>query len=88
MRDDILMVWTGSIDQLHQFMTWLNGICPDLQFTFTHSPEGVEFIDLYVYVADNFVHTTLFLKKNDTHWYLIPTSCHKEHVVKNKFHME
>ena len=57
LRGDILMIWTGSIDQLTQFMTWLNGICQGLKFTYTHSPEGVEFLDLFVYVADNFIHT-------------------------------
>ena len=64
-------------------MTWLNGICQGLKFTYTHSPEGVEFLDLFVYVADNFIHTKLFSKKSDTHCYLIPASCHKDHVVKN-----
>ena len=83
LRDDILMIWTGSIDQLTQFMTWLNGICQSLKFTYTHSPEGVEFLDLFVYVTDNFIHTKLFSKKSDTHCYLIPTSCHKDHVVRN-----
>ena len=77
------MIWTGGIDQLTQFMTWLNGICQSLKFTYTHSPEGVEFIDLFVYVADNFIHTKLFSKKSDTHCYLIPTSCHKDHAVQN-----
>ena len=77
LRDDILMIWTGSIDRLTQFMTWLNGICQSLKLTYTHSPEGVEFLDLFVYVADNFIHTKLFSKKSDTHCYLIPTSCHK-----------
>ena len=83
LRDDILMVWTGTIDQLHQFMTWLNSICPSLKFTYSHSSEEVEFLDLNVYVADNFIQTRLFSKKSDTHCYLIPTSCHKEHVIKN-----
>ena len=77
------MVWTGSIDQLHQFMAWLNGICPSLKFTYTHSSEGVEFLDLYVYVSDNFVQIKLFSKKSSTHCYLIPTSCREEHVDKN-----
>ena len=71
LRDDILMIWTGSIDQLTQFMTWLNGICQSLKFTYTHSPEGVKFLELFVYVADNFIHTKLFSKKSDTHCYLI-----------------
>ena len=36
-----------------------------------------------MYVADNFIHTKLFSNKSDTHCYLIPTSCHKDHVLKN-----
>ena len=64
-------------------MTWLNGICQGLKLTYTHSPEGVELLDHFVYVADNFIHTKLFSKKSDTHCYLIPSSCHKDHVVKN-----
>ena len=38
LRDNIFMIWTGSIDQLTQFKTWLNGICQSLKFTYTHSP--------------------------------------------------
>ena len=57
LRDDILMVWTGTTDELANFMAWLNGICPDLKFTYSYSTEGVEFLDLFVYTADHFVHS-------------------------------
>ena len=53
LRDDILMIWTGSIDPLTQLMTWLNGIRQGLKITYTHSPDGVEFLDLFIHVADN-----------------------------------
>ena len=74
------MIWTGSIDQLTQLMTWLNMVSVKVLNLHT---EGVEFLDLFVYVADNFIHTKLFSKKSYTHCYLIPTSCHKDHVVQN-----
>ena len=61
---------------------YIYGICPDLQYTYTHSPEGVEFLDLYVYVAENFVHTINCSQRKVTTT-AIPTSCHKEHFVKN-----
>ena len=43
----------------------------------------LNFLTFFVYVADNFIHTKLFSKKSDTHCYLIPKSCHKDHVVQN-----
>ena len=36
-----------------------------------------------VYLAGQFIHTKLFSKKSDTHCYLIPTSCHKNHIIRN-----
>ena len=83
LRDDILMIWTGTIEELMIFMAWLNSIWPSLKFTYKYSTEGVEFLNLFVYVVDGIIHTKLFSKKSDTHCYLIPTSCHKEHVIKN-----
>ena len=83
LRDDILMIWTGTVDQLVEFIAWLNGICSDLKFTYSFSTDGVEFLDLFVYASDQFIHTKLFSKKSDTHCYLIPTSCHKDHVTRN-----
>lgn len=83
LRDDVYMCWSGTEEELKIFMNWLNNIHPNLTFTYTYSSEGVEFLDLFVYSVDNFIHTKLFSKASDTHCYLIPTSCHKSHVLKN-----
>ena len=83
LRDDIYMAWTGTVEQLLEFMTWLNGIHPDLVFTYDYSTEGVEFLDTFVYAVGSVVHTRLYSKPSDTHCYLIPTSCHRTHVLKN-----
>ena len=82
-RDDIYMPWIESKEKLLEFEQWINMIHPNLKFTFECSENGVEFLDLFVYSKDNKIHTKLYSKKSDTHSYLIPTSSHKFHVVKN-----
>ena len=34
--DDIFMIWTHSIDDLHAFTSYLNGIHPTIKFTFIY----------------------------------------------------
>ena len=52
-------------------------------FTYDYSKDGVEFLDTYVYAVGDVIHTKLYSKPSDTHCYLIPTSCHRSHVLKN-----
>ena len=83
LRDDIYMAWPGTVEELLKFMEWLNSIHPDLVFTYDYSKDGVEFLDTYVYAVGDVIHTKLYSKPSDTHCYLIPTSCHRSHVLKN-----
>ena len=83
LRDDIYMAWVGTVEQLLEFMAWLNSIHKDLVFTYDYSKDGVEFLDTFVYAVGDVVQTKLYSKTSDTHCYLIPTSCHKSHVLKN-----
>ena len=77
------MAWTGTVDELVEFMLWLNSIHSDLVFTYDYSHDGVEFLDTFVYAVGDVIHTKLYSKPSDTHCYLIPTSCHRNHVLKN-----
>ena len=86
MRDDIF-TWPGPV-LLRSFLNlWTGSIVfiriPDLVFTYDYSKDGVEFLDTYVYAAGDFIHTKLYSKPSYTHCYLIPTSCHRSHVLKN-----
>ena len=42
--DDIIMIWCGSIESLHSFITDINKINPSIQFTLSHTfqPEDME----------------------------------------------
>ena len=77
------MAWVGTVEQLLEFMAWLNSIHKDLVFTYDYSKDGVEFLDTFVYAVGDVVQTKLYSKASDTHCYLTPTSCHKSHVLKN-----
>ena len=45
LSDDIYMAWVGTVEQLLEFMSWLNSIHKDLVFTYDYSKESVEFLD-------------------------------------------
>ena len=83
LRDDIYMAWVGTVEQLLEFIAWPNGIHKGLVLTDDYSKDGVELLDTFVYVVGDVVHTKLYSKANDIHCYLISTSCHKIHVLKN-----
>ena len=82
-RDDIYMPWIHGLEELMLFKEWINTIHPSLKFTFEYSENGVEFLDLFIYTKDSEIHTKLYSKKSYTHSYLVPSSCHKHHIIKN-----
>ena len=52
------MPWIGAVNELQEFMDWLNSIHESLKFTVNYSTEGVRFLDLFVYSEEsNKVHT-------------------------------
>ena len=59
LRDDIYKAWVGTVEQLLEFMAWLNGLHKDLVFTYDYSKDGVEFLDTFVYAVGDAVHTKL-----------------------------
>ena len=83
-RDDIYTPWIGTIEQLSRFGIWLNSIHKSLKFIIKYSTCGMEFIELYVYSdANNILRTKLYSKPSDTFSYLVPSSCHKTHIIEN-----
>ena len=77
------MPWVHGEEDLLSFKEWINTIHPSLKFTFEYSVDGIEFLDLFIYTKDGEIQTKLYSKVSDTHSYLIQSSCHKQHIVKN-----
>ena len=83
-RDDIYIPWTHGQELLEVFHEWLNNRLPDIKFTKKYSSHGIEFLNSFVYCGqDNKLQTKPYSKACDEHTYLVPTSCHPAHNIRN-----
>jgi hypothetical protein len=87
--DDIFFVWTGSVQDLKQFETYLNSLVPGIHITLQYSEQEVNFLDTTVYINNNVLNTKVFFKPTDTHQLLHKLSFHPKHtatgVLKSQF---
>ena len=82
-RDDIYLPWTLGEPKLYELLEFLNTRLPGIEFTVEHSHEGIAFLDTFIYSKNNKIHTKIFSKECDDHKFLIPTSYHPTHVLRN-----
>src|SRR5206468_2023267 len=84
--DDIIFVWTGSVTELLDYITFLNNLIPGINTSFEQSDKRINFLDTTIYKElfnDNTVlKTTVFFKETDTHQLLHTTSFHPKHTTK------
>ena len=78
-RDDIYIPWTYGQELLEVFHEWLNNRLPGIKFTKNFSSHGIEFLNSFVYCGQ----TKPYSKACDEHTYLVPTSCHPAHNIRN-----
>ena len=81
--DDIFMIWTGNEDELREFIEYLNDLHPTIKFTSEQSSSSVAFLDTTVSIKDGKISTDLRVKPNDTHQYLLSSSCHPYHTKRS-----
>ena len=81
--DDIMLVWSHGIKALNEFIEAAYNLYPTIKFTHCNSPEKVNFLDTTVYLVDNSLETKIYTKLTDTHRYLLPSSCHLRHIIRN-----
>ena len=84
-KDDVYMPWIGTLEELYEFVRWLNNINPNIQFTMsTPSTHGTQYLETFVYTDENgLLQTKSYSKPCDTHAYIVPTSCHPTHQLEN-----
>lgn len=85
--DDTFFVWTGSLEQLHEYELFLNQIIPGIVITLNVSPISVNFLDTTVYKKSlNHTASTLltkvYFKETDTHQLLHQDSFHPKHTTR------
>ena len=75
--DDLFMIWTGSEQELLDFMSDLNKKHPSIKFEFKYSQTKIEFLDVLVYKDhNNMLQTTIYRKQTDRQNYLDARSEH------------
>ena len=84
--DDGFFYWTGSENELLDFVSHLNRFHPFLKFKVSYNfvTRSVEFLDTVITVNDkNFIETSLYTKPGKKCSYLKTSSCHPKHNTEN-----
>ena len=80
-RDDLFMIYTGTQNQLHEFITNINGLHETFKFSYEFSPHTISYLDLDIfkshkYTNERILDTRTHTKATDTFQYLSRNSCH------------
>ena len=73
--DDIFCKWTEGLENLKEFVGFLNNAHPSIKFKMEYSQKQINFLDVLISKNDNesSLVTTLFTKSTDGHQYLHAT---------------
>ena len=75
-RDDIFVLWRGTVERLNMFFITLNSFDKYLLFTMDMGGKSLHFLDLLITIKGNSLVTTVYSKPTDAHLYLDAESCH------------
>lgn len=78
--DDIFGIWSGTKNELLEWVTFLNSSHSSIKFTLESSETEIPFLDTTVYIENNKVKTKLYKKPTDNKQYLHYNSEHPKHV--------
>ena len=81
--DDIFMIWPHRKEKLNEFVNLLNSSHETIKFTHEVSPSKINFLDVTVLLHNNNITTDLHVKSTDTHWSLLCSSCHPNHIKRS-----
>ena len=74
--DDVFMIWTGTEEELREFLTFINEAHDTIKFTWNWSRESINNLDVQIINNSGKIETDLYVKQTDKHQYLYYTSCH------------
>lgn len=80
--DDVLVIWRGSLDELHQFMNELNNNDRNIRLTYQFDQKRLSFLDLQITLDEGQLNTSTFRKETAANTLLEATS-HHPHWLKN-----
>jgi hypothetical protein len=83
--DDILVFWKGTVEQLNTFVTKINSLHHSIKFAcdFNITKQSTTYLDTTVSLYRDAINTDLYRKPTDRVQYLLPSSCHPNHIFAN-----
>ncbi|OCT80567.1 hypothetical protein XELAEV_18027379mg [Xenopus laevis] len=81
--DDIIMIWTGTIESLMGFCGQLNSAVPTIKFTMIHDPVRINFLDVTIQKENGYLKTDLYKKETDHNSLLQYSSFHPPSLKNN-----
>ena len=82
--DDVLLVWTGTKDELNAFLTYANSTTNYLSFTMEHDTNKIDFLDLTIFKGeDGKLETTIYRKPLSRNTLLKADSNHSKRLISN-----
>ena len=81
--DDIFLIWSGTEEELHDFIEKINTLHETIKFTAEHSRTEINFLDTIVTISGSKLVTRLYKKPTDRSAYLHNQSYHPNHLKKN-----
>lgn len=85
--DDTFFEWTGSVEQLVEYQTYLNSLIPNIKITLHWHESEVNFLDTTVFrymdtlTGIQTMQTKVYFKETDTHQLLHTSSFHPKHTT-------
>lgn len=83
--DDIILVWTGTEEELQEFIQFINSLHPTIKFTanYNFQTRSAPFLDTNITITGGTISTDLYRKPTHSPQYLLPSSTHPPHCVRN-----
>ena len=82
----IFFVWEYGEAKLKSFIDNINKMHPSIKFMADWSKTLISFLDVTVSITEGIIETDLYLKPNDSHQYLLPSSCYP-FIAKRVYHI-
>ncbi len=80
--DDIFCLFQGKMEELLDFVSFLNGVYTDLKFSLEYDLQRVSFLDMWIELKSGGLITTLYRKPTDCNTFLLSSSAHPK-ALKN-----
>ncbi|MEE6515317.1 hypothetical protein FKM82_023969 [Ascaphus truei] len=81
--DDLLLIWNGDTDTLHEFFEYLEANTYNLKFIHSYSDSQIDYLDLHLYIdVGQQIQTSIYRKANSKNSLLRSNSAHPRPLIK------